>query len=478
MNKKIVILFLLALSCQHNIMAQRKCGMEYTKASLLEMDPAWAQKLEDQRASLQGIADAYKANKAAGKSTTTASPVPVIFHILVTYAEYDSLGGTPGIARRVDSQIAVLNRDYNAQNGDSTLIPSGWKHLYGNPGIQFALAHTDPLGFGSPGFEIKIIPDNPGGFTGAGNNYRTAKHLSSGGFDSWNPQYYMNVWCLNFVDVPGLLGVTVAKSFTTGSGSGPSYPPNEEGICMYWEALGKRVSSTDYYPPTGFGTDYFDQGRTLTHETGHFFEIWHTWGDDGNYSCPWNGAHKDDGLADTPPEGGPKFYNNPYTIAGGTFYDTCRFFGTVDTQGMLLGVACLDFMNYTDDVAMHMFTTDQAAVMSANISSTGEHFALTQSPGLLTWSVKTGVSSLEMRNNFSLAPNPTSGKIGITFDPGVDDLKGISVFNTMGQLVYNLDQISATKDYYSIDLSAMSNGIYFVRCNFASATITRKITIQ
>ncbi len=452
--------------------------MEYTKASLLEMDPSWAQKLEAQRASLQGIADAYKAKKAAGKTTLTASPVPVIFHILVTYAEYDSLGGTPGIARRVDSQIAVLNRDFNAQNSDSTLIPSGWKHLYGNPGIHFALAHTDPLGFGTPGFEIKIIPDNPGGFTSAAHNYSDAKHLSTGGFDSWNPMYYMNVWCLNFVDVPGLLGLTVAQSFTTGSGGGPTYPANEEGICIYWETLGKRVSASDYYPATGFSTDYFDQGRTLTHEAGHFFEIWHTWGDDGSYSCPWNGPHKDDGLADTPPEGGPKFYNYPYTIPGGTFYDTCRYDGAIDTQSILLGVACLDFMNYTDDVAMHMFTTDQAAVLSANISSTGEHYALTTSPNLLLWSVKTATSQLEINNNFNLAPNPTTGNITITFNPAIDELKDITVFNTLGQVVYSNNALNPAKDCYSINLSTLSKGIYFVRCNFASASITRKILFQ
>jgi hypothetical protein len=93
--------------------------------------------------------------------------------------------------------------------------------------------------------------------------------------------------------------------------------------------LGKRSSATDSYPTN------FDLGRTLTHELGHFFEIWHTWGDDGG-QCPATGG-VDDGIADTPPEA-----NNSAGAPTGKQYDACS--GTTTD-----GVMYMNFMDYTDD---------------------------------------------------------------------------------------------------------------------------------
>lgn len=452
-----------------------KCGMEIMKAALIAGNPVWAQRIEDQRNSLQGIADAYQSRKEAERlagKTTSVPTIPIIFHVLVTYSQYIQLGGTAGIAQRVDSQIAVLNRDYNAQNADSIMIPTGWKHLYANVGIQFGLAHTNPYGTGTPGYEISIIPDAPGGFSSASNSYSNAKHSSSGGFDAWDVTKYINVWCINPVDVSGLLGLTVARSFTTSGG----YPTNEIGICINYATLGKRASASDYYIPGATTGDYYDQGRTLTHELGHLFEIWHTWGDDGGL-CPWDGG-KDDGIQDTPPESGAKFDNTPYSITGGTYYDTCRYDGAIDTQLILLGVPSLDYMNYTDDIGMHMFTKGQANVMNFMVASGGESYSLTQNPGLLLYSSRTSVPQVDLDKSLNISPNPSNGLINISFNCNEGVLNSISIVNILGQEVMNKDTRNNASDYYSIDLSGMSKGIYLVKCNFASGSITRKILLQ
>ena len=125
----------------------------------------------------------------------------------------------------------------------------------------------------TPGYELIIISSY--GFSGVGNSYSDAKHNNSGGADAWDVSRYMNIWCISFADISGLLGITVPKSFTVSGGG--STPNNEQGICINYKSLGKRVLSTDSYPTGGT----FDEGRTLTHEAGHFFEIWHVWGDDG-----------------------------------------------------------------------------------------------------------------------------------------------------------------------------------------------------
>ncbi len=465
--------------------AQRSCGAQQVRASIIAKHPEAAQKFEEQRASLQGIADNYKLHIKTGvaEKTTATSPIPVIFHIVVNSAQFTQLGGTAGISRRCDSQIAVLNRDYNRQNSDSVLIPSLWKPLYASAGIHFGLAHTDPTGHATPGYEVKITSTS---FVEGPNSYSDAKHAGTSGLDSWDETKYLNVWCINFSDNTGLLGVTVPKSYGTSL--------SEVGICINYGVLGKRSSPSDYYIQSGTSLNYYDLGRTLTHEIGHFFEIWHTWGDDNGLcpfyvkaSCPYHGtptagSGSDDGLNDTPPEGDSKYDVPVYTgILGGTFHDCCAT-DTFGTSYQPIGVASLDFMNYTDDKAMQLFTPDQAAVMATQVSIvgvvTGENYSLTQNPGLLNWPANTGIEQTTIKNGLNIFPNPSTGTLYITFNQATDELKQISIFNIIGQEVQNINIAEQQKEYYSIDLSGMSKGIYFVRCNFASGSITRKILLQ
>ena len=244
---------------------------------------------------------------------------------------------------------------------------------------------------------------------------------------------------------------------------------------LNYAVVGKRTASTDYYIPTTYHSDYYDQGRTLTHELGHFFEIWHTWGDDGGF-CPWNGG-SDDGLADTPPEGDSKYFAYPYTIAGGTYRDSCHLNGSVEQQPY--GAPTLDFMNYTDDVAMQLFTPDQVAVMASMVLvPTGENYSLTQHSELLNWSPITGVSNVTELSNLSISPNPTTGIVYITFNENTDALQEITVTDIIGKTIYKSRITETGKLVYSIDLSAFIKGIYLVTCNFASGKITRKISLQ
>ncbi len=454
---------------------QRKCGIEDLKAAMIAKDPSWADKFEQQRASLQGIADNYlQAHSSSAAKTTDVSAIPVIFHIMVDADQLAQMGGYAGIAIRCDSQIAVLNRDYNRQNADSVNIPSGWKSRYGNVGIHFALAHTQPIGWGTPGYEVLLLPTpalttplTPAGFyVDAYGDYSSAKSTSSGGLDAWDVTKYLNVWCFCYADATGNLGLSYPKSYTTPT------TLNDEGVTITYLALGTTSNAIDLiFPPAG----QYNEGRTLTHEIGHFFEIWHTWGDDGG-GCPW-GSGADDGIADTPPESNHKYGIPTDTIPGGTVYDACK-----DSSGVLMqpiGVSTLDYMNYTDDPAMCLFTVQQAAVMASMVAPGGESYSLTQNPSLLLWPADAGVTPVGMNENLNISPNPSSGAINVSFTSTTDQLKQLTVANLLGQQVYSRQITGTPQDVYSIDLSAMSKGIYFVKCNFASGNnITRKILLQ
>jgi hypothetical protein len=455
--------------CGTTLFAQRKCGLPEMQNVLSAQYPGFAEKIAERTAHLQAEADNYAAQQGTwsnGKTTaTTLSPIPVVFHVIVSTAQLAQIGGNAGVLARVDSQIAVLNRDYNRQNSDSTLIPSGWKSLYKSTGVKFACAHRDPLGHGTQGFEIKTTTLS---FTaGSTGDYNNAKFTATGGFDAWDVNKYLNVWCIFFSDNSGLLGITTPYSFTV-SGGGP-ISDSHRGICLSYDAFGKRVSSTDFYAGGGI----YDRGRTLTHEIGHFFELRHTWGDDGG-ACPWSSG-ADDGLSDTPPESDHTYGNPVYTISGGTEYDGCKMNGTTLMQP--IGIPCLDFMDYTDDNAMHMFTTMQVNLMASNvISTTGESYPLTQNPTLLAW--PTEVSQVEVNNGFNIYPNPTDGTLNISFNGQTDVLSRVTIVNSIGQQVQKIDCDNVKNGIFSTDLSGMGKGIYFVTCNFASGSITRKILLQ
>ena len=503
----------------HIVQHPRQCGIDRLRKAMIARNPEWAQKFQAQKASLQANADYYKQYKAqvarGERKTDAISPIPIIFHIIVDSAQFKALGGTQGIIQRCDSQIAVLNADYNHQNADSTMIPSAWyDSLYGNAGISFGLAHVDPSGNCSPGYEVLIIPGttiNDAGFSNVNYSFPEAKTAGTG-LAAWDVTKYYNVWCINFTgDAAGLLGLTVPLSFTGGFGG---LPVDQEGVCMLYNTLGSIGHSNVI--PAGTGNwyvtpDNYAWGRTLSHETGHMFEIWHPWGDDGPYGsapyysgegyCPWAGVTpcsttdtvigSDDGLYDTPPESQANYGNPTYgvSVPGGTINDCCQYHDTTNTQP--IGIACISFMDYVDDDAMHLLTPDQAAAVASMVlvstpggtgatgsGTIGENYSLTQNPNLLVPCTPTGVapSPTEINSSLSIYPNPTNGEVHISVNSVAETLDNIVVLNLLGQEVMKV--AGQGKDYYTLDLSGVSKGLYFIQCNFASGTVTRKVVLQ
>ena len=475
MRKICTLTFLASVSLCH-VFAQRQCGIDMQYQYFASYNTGFAQHMADQKASLHAQAADYLLQQAnLGEKTTGMAPVPVVFHMVIDSTQYNTLGGMAGIMQRADSQIAVLNRDYNRMNSDSTLIPSGWKSLYANVGISFGLARIDPSGNPTTGIDLHII--TAGGFnqgSTAGyyypDRYSAAKHASSGGADAWDNTRYMNVWCINFLDYPGLLGTTIAKSWTVAGGCdttlGECPADDDQGICITYDVLGKRASPTDVYPSTGF-----DLGRTMTHEVGHLFEIWHVWGDDGGL-CPWSTGGGDDGIADTPPQSNSTTGNPPYTVTGGTITDGCKDSSGVNVQP--IGYACLDYLDYTDDAGMLLFTPEQAAVMAAQVDRIGgENYGLVRNPSLTAAVAEINETAI----NVVVSPNPSTGIFNVAF-PTAQQLKYVEVTNTLGQIVYSSANTTSSNGLCTFNLYGMASGIYFVKCTFAAGITTHKIRLQ
>ena len=455
-----LLAFVVCMVGSFAVRGQQRCGTDEYRHILEQTVPQFQEKFANRLKETNEKALQSEKLKVSGSSTADVV-VPVIFHIIVNEGQFQQMGGKWGIEQRCRTQIDVLNEDFNHANFDSSLVPALWQSLYANVGIHFALAHTDPNGYPSPGYTVRLTSKL--GFCCLGGSFDSAKFTNYGGTDAWDVNKYVNIWCIGFNDwsISGLLGITVPMSVAASAG----IESGNVGICITYSTLGRRKDTADVFPINLKDSAYFDLGRTVTHEMGHMFEIWHVWGDD-NGLCPWDPDGRSV-LPDIPPQGNATNINPVYTIPGGTVYDNCK-----DSSGVMAqpyGIACLDFMDYTDDQGMHLFTNDQAAVMRAMvIDPGGESYSLTQHPEVLEW-------PHGAPQTMNLFPNPTTGMVQVYYDDVSDQLLGIQVYNVAGEKVSTIVPDATTE--LKLDLSGLVEGVYLIRFQFSRAVEYQKVAM-
>jgi len=222
-----------------------------------------------------------------------------------------------------------LNRDYRRYNSDSNNTLAEFQPVAGDARIQFILAETDPNGQPTTGVtRTQTTVTEFNGDTSASNFDNACQLAANGGIDAWDRTRYMNIW------------VCVLSSSTLGYAQLPGGPASTDGI----------VIDTGFFGLTS--TPPYNLGRTLTHEVGHWFNLQHTWGS-GSGSCL-----QDDGVTDTPNTDQPHYACPLNTIS-------CSVRAMVQ-----------NYMDYTDDSCMNLFTLGQIARMRAELTSGGRRTAL------------------------------------------------------------------------------------------------------
>ena len=221
--------------------------------------------------------------------------------------------------QQIQSQIEVLNQDFNRANSDLDAVPEVWRSLVGSAGVSFVLADRDPLGGASDG--ITRSPATVPSFT----DDDAVKRTASGGADAWPADRYLNIWVCSLQDLLGYAQF-------------PGGPLETDGVVIDYRSFGT----------TGTVEAPFDRGRTAVHEIGHWLNLFHIWGDDGT------GCAGTDNVEDTPNQAGPN-----------TGLPT---FPSPSCGNEPSGDMFVNFMDYTDDAGMIMFTHGQVTRMAAAIT--------------------------------------------------------------------------------------------------------------
>ncbi|MFF2276182.1 M43 family zinc metalloprotease [Agromyces sp. NPDC058126] len=250
--------------------------------------------------------------------------IPVVVHVLHNTAALNISDA------QVQSQIDVLNRDFRATNPDVSAVPGVFQPLVADARVEFFLASTDPQGNPTNGITRRAT-----NVTSFAQETNAAKFASSGGTDAWPADRYLNVWVCPVHNVNGAL---------LGYAQFPGGPAATDGV----------VIATTAFGTTGTATAPFHLGRTATHEIGHWLNLFHIWGDDGT------GCNGTDEVADTPNQGGPNF--------GAPTFPTTSCSNGPD------GDLFMNYMDYTDDPSMFMFTTGQVARMEATLDGARRSF--------------------------------------------------------------------------------------------------------
>ncbi len=323
--------------------AQQRCGtVEYmqwlrNEGKLKQTDVQFEQWLARKK-SLQ-LQQQQGARQQAGPYQ-----IPVVVHVI---HNGEPIGTGRNISdEQILSQIDVINKDFQRLNTDAGNTPPLFAPVAGSMDIEFVLAQRDPNGLPTTG----IVRLNGGQSAWSLAEETTFKALSH-----WPAEDYLNIWVLNFSG--GFIGYAqFPVSTLPGLEDYQDGLAETDGVVVDYQAFG----SDDY---GSFDLDpNFNKGRTLTHELGHFFGLRHIWGDN---LCGT------DYVDDTPLQrqettGCP---SHPSSTVCGT--SIIKMFQ--------------NYLDYTDDACMNLFTQGQVARMELILDDPAvpRRNSLLNSPGLL-----------------------------------------------------------------------------------------------
>lgn len=319
MKKVIITTFaaLMLFACQNeqsdpanadaSVASRRGCATQEVLEAQLKADPTLAIRMNE----IETFTAQHAGSNFTGRLVNGKIEIPVVVNVLYRTAAQNISDA------QIQSQIDVLNKDFNALNSDYNNVPALFAGVKANIGITFVLDQV-----------IRKSTTK----TSWGTN-DAMKKTAQGGIAPTSPTTKLNMWSCAIGG--GILGYA---QFPGGSSA-------TDGV----------VIDSRYFGLSGSANAPFNLGRTATHEVGHWMNLRHIWGD---ATCG------SDLVADTPTHNTAN-----YGVPAYPHYSTCS--GTPVEMTM-------NYMDYVDDAAMYMFSTGQKNRIAAIFTTGGARASFAQ----------------------------------------------------------------------------------------------------